>query len=78
MSLFFALLRSLIGWRLGRKSYYHAKVGSFRDSIRVSVIVCKICNLRILHELSYYIFCYNNIEYTWEIGGTFMVELNKE
>ncbi|NBJ94507.1 hypothetical protein D5281_18465 [bacterium 1xD42-62] len=25
----------LIGWRLGKKSYYQAKVGSFRDSIRV-------------------------------------------
>ena len=32
---FFAFLMPLIGWRLGKKMYYQAKVGSFRDSIRV-------------------------------------------
>ena len=39
-SLFFAFLMPLIGWRLGQKSYYHAKVydhvkvRGFRDSIK--------------------------------------------
>ncbi|KAI4450304.1 hypothetical protein C823_004837 [Eubacterium plexicaudatum ASF492] len=38
--LFLYFLMSLIGWRLGIKSYYqakvyfHAKVGGFRDSIK--------------------------------------------
>ena len=37
--LFFAFLMPLIGWRLGQKSYYHAKVRGFRDSLEFCVII---------------------------------------
>ena len=36
---FFVILDAADNMAIGAKLYYHAKVGSFRDSIRVSVFV---------------------------------------
>ena len=42
---FFVIFNAADKGAIGEKSYYHAKVGSFRDSLEFCLFVCKICNL---------------------------------
>lgn len=48
---FFVFLYAADRGEIGEKMNYHAKVGSFRDSMELCVFVCKICGMYYSIEL---------------------------